>query len=92
MFGLTKKMFMGLLITIVNVSNHTKCMLLINQKCMSQTLHSNEYSQESHYYLFAIKLHRCAGNCNTLNDLSYKVCIPNKAEDLNLTVSNRLQE
>ena len=33
MFGLIKKLFMGLLIKIVNASNHTKCVLLSNQKC-----------------------------------------------------------
>ena len=33
MFGLTKKIFMGLLSSIVNASNHTKCVLLNNQKC-----------------------------------------------------------
>ena len=44
-------------------------------------LHSNECGQEFHYYLFAVKLERCVGSCNTLNDLSNKVCIPNKTED-----------
>ena len=29
---------------------------------------------------------RCVANCNTLNDLSEKVWIPNKTEDLNLSV------
>ena len=33
MFGLIKKLFMGLLVKIVNASNHTKCVLLSNQKC-----------------------------------------------------------
>ena len=28
------------------------------------------------------------GSCNTLNDLSNQVCIPNKTEDLNLSKSN----
>ena len=28
------------------------------------------------------------GSCNTLNHLSDKVCIPNKIEDLNLSVFN----
>ena len=28
------------------------------------------------------------GRCNTLNDLSNKVCVPNKREDLNLNVLN----
>ena len=53
-------------------------------------LHSNEHSQEFHYYPFAVKLDRCAGNCSTLNDLSNKVCIPNKTEDLNLNVFNMI--
>ena len=40
---------MGLLISIINTCNHTKCVSLSNQKCMTQpnliNLHSNEYSQ-----------------------------------------------
>ena len=43
-------------------------------------LHTEEYSEKFHYYLFAVKLDRCVGNCNTLNDFN-KVCIPNKTED-----------
>ena len=49
-------------------------------------LHPNECSQEFHYYPFAVKLDRCIGRCNTLNDLSNKVCVPNKTGDLNLSV------
>ena len=29
---------------------------------------------------------RCVGGWNTLNDLSNKVCVPNKGKDLNLSV------
>ena len=47
-------------------------------------LHPNEYSEEFHYYPFLVKLNRYAGSCNTHNDLSNKVCDPNKTEDLNL--------
>ena len=50
MFGLIKKIFIGLLTGLVNGSNHTKCISLSNQKCMTQTilinLDPNEYSQE----------------------------------------------
>ena len=39
---------MGLLINILNAFNHTKCVLLSNQKCKIQpaliNLHPNEYS------------------------------------------------
>ena len=45
-------------------------------------LHPNEYSQEFHYYPFVFKLDRCVGSCNTLNDLSNKVCVPNKTEKI----------
>ena len=38
-------------------------------------LHPNGYSQELHCYPFVIKLDRCAGSCNTLNNLSNKVCV-----------------
>ena len=79
-------MFVGLLISIVNASNHIKCISLRNQKCMVQptliNLHSSKCNQEFHCYPFAVKLYRCVGSCNTLNDLSNKVCVPNKTEDL----------
>ena len=53
-------------------------------------LHPKEYNQEFHYYPFPIKLDRCVGSCNTLNDLSNKICVPNKTEDLNLSVFNMI--
>ena len=94
MFELIKKIFTELLTGLVNGSNHTKFVLLNNQKCMTQTtpisLHRNEYSQEFHYYPFSVKLERCVVSFNTLNDLSNKVCIPNKTEDLNLSVFNMI--
>ena len=63
---------------------------LSNQKCKIQptliNLHPNEYNQELHYYSFSAKLDRRVGSCNTLNDLSNRVCAPNKTEDLNIDV------
>ena len=53
-------------------------------------LNPNEYSQEFHYYTFTVKLDRCFGSCNTINDLSNKVCIPNKTGDLNLSIFNMI--
>ena len=54
------------------------------------TLHPHEYSQEFHYYPFLVKLDRCAEKCNTFNGLSNKVCVPNKTEDLNLSMFNMI--
>ena len=82
MFGLIKKMFIGLLTFITSVSNHAKCVLLSDRKFMIQptlmNLHPYEYSQELYCHPFVIKLDRYVGSCNTLNDLSNNVCAPNK--------------
>ena len=79
-------MFLVLLSNVVNGPNHTKCVSLNNQKCITQpalvNLHLNEYSQELHYYPFVVKLDRCVGSYNTLNGLSKKGHVPNKTEDL----------
>ena len=52
MFGIIKKMFIVLLTSIVNASNHTRCVSLSNQKCKIRptliNLHLNESSQEFH--------------------------------------------
>ena len=63
MFGFIKKIFMGLLISIVNPSNYTNSVLLNNHKCEIQptfnNLHPNENSQEFHSHPFTVKLNKC---------------------------------
>ena len=89
------KVFIVLLTNIVNAPNHTKCVSLSNQKCEIEptiNLHLNEYSQKLSYYPFSVKLDKCFGSCNTLNDFSNKVCVPNKTEDLNIHVFNMMAE
>ena len=94
MLGSVTKMFIGLLTTIVSTPYHTKCVSLSNRKCMTQpiliNLRPDGQSQELRYYPFAIDWDRCVGSCNTLSDLSNKVYIPNKREDLNLRVLNMI--
>ena len=38
------------------------------------------------YITIHLQLDRCVGSCNTLNNLSNKVCVPKKTKDLNLYV------
>ena len=80
---------MGLLISIVNTSNHTKCVSLSSQKVwfnlllLIYILMYSLISQECHYYSLAVKLERYIGSCNTLNGFSNKVYVPNKTEGSN---------
>ena len=84
MFGFIKQVLTGFLwikkslASIVNTIGHTNVTLI--------NLYPNEYPQRLSYYPLAINLDRCMGSCNTCNDLSNRICIPNKAEDLNLNV------
>ena len=85
------KDIIGLLAGIVSASNDPKYVLLSNQEYMMQpnliNLRPNEYSQEFHFhYPFVVKSDRCVGSCNTLNELSNKLCVPNKVEDLSLSM------
>ena len=75
-------MFIGLLTSIFNGSNHAKCVFLSNQQCMTWTtlsnLHHNEYSQGLIYYPSVVNLDRYVGSCNTLNVLSNKLSVQTK--------------
>ena len=53
-------------------------------------LDPNEYTQEWPYNPFVVNLDRCVGSCNTLNDPSNRVCVPNKTEDSNLSIFHRI--
>ena len=94
MFGLIKRVFIGLFTGLANASKHKKSVSLSNQKCRIQptlnNLHPNEDNQEFHNFPFSVKLDRCVGSCNNLNDLSDKGCVPNKTEDLKLNVFNMI--
>ena len=87
-------MLIVLLTSIVNASNDTQSSS--NQICEIQPtlihLYLNEYSKELYYYPFEVKLDKCVGSCNTLNDLSYKVCVPSKTKVLNIHVLILLQK
>ena len=47
-------------------------------------LYPYEFSQGLRYYPYAVNFNRCMESCNTLNDLSNRVCVSDKTEDLNL--------
>ena len=81
MLGLIKKILIRLLASLVSASSHTKFVILNNQKCTTQptiiNLYLNGTPQGLHNHLFVANLDRCVESCNTLIDLSNKVCAPN---------------
>ena len=40
------------------------------------------------FYAFSIKISKCSGNCNNINDPYAKVCVPDIIKNLNVKVLN----
>ena len=93
MFEFIQKIIIGLLTSLVNASNHTKCVFVTDQKYTLQptsiNVHPNEYNKGLRYYPFEVNLGRVS-EVNTFTDLSIKVCVLNKTEDLNLNMLNMI--
>ena len=88
MFWLVKKIF----IRFVRVSRSlaTKCMSLNNKPFMVKPFLVDLNPVELKDYLFTISLDEWNGNCNAVNDLSTKICVPSKTKDVNVKVFNMI--
>ena len=84
MFRLTNYVFIALL--CFSESLATKCMSLNNELCMIRPTLIDLYPAELKCYPFMINLDKCSGSCNSVNNLSIKMCVPNKTEDINVKV------
>ena len=45
-------------------------------------------SNNAVFYPFSIKINKCSGNCNNINDPYAKICVPGVVKDLNVKVFN----
>ena len=41
------------------------------------------------FYPFSIKINKCSGNCNNINNAHAKICFPDVLKDLNVKVFNK---
>ena len=91
MFKFIKKGFIVLLVCycVVSGSFATKCISLNNEPCLVRPILIDLNQNEFHYYLFMVNLNRCNGYCNTLDDPSGRIYVPNKTENMNLDNKNK---
>ena len=61
-----------------------------NQGCKIRTEIINLNTNEPMFYLYCIKINRCKGNCNTINDPYAKICVPDQIKSINVKVFNLL--
>ena len=66
----------------------TKCMFLNEESCTTRSTLIDLNPVVLNYYPFMISLDKCSESCYTVNDLSTKICVPNKTKYVNGNVFN----
>ena len=67
-----------------------ECVSVINEKCMSSPKIINLNADEPVFYSLSIKVNKCGGDCNNINDSMAKLCVPDIVRDMNIKVFNLL--
>ena len=79
MFGFFKKVFIAAVIFfslyILNL-NSLECASMNNQECKARPKMIDTNANEPVFYPYSIKLNKCCGNCNNINNPCAKLCIP----------------
>ena len=67
-----------------------ECVSVVNKKCMARSKIIDTNANEPVFYPLSVKVNKCSGSCNTINDPMAKLCVPDIVKDLNLKVFNMM--
>ena len=67
-----------------------ECISVVNQKCMARPKIIQTNTNEPVFYPLSIKVNKCGGDCNTINNPMAKLCVPDIVKDMNIKVFNML--
>ena len=59
-----------------------------NQECRARTKIIDVNNDEPVFYHFSIKVNKCSGSCNNINDPYDKLCVPDIIKNINVKVFN----
>ena len=59
-----------------------------NQECKVRPKIADINSNNPIFYPFSVKINRCIGNCNNINDPYARICVPDIVKNLNVKVFN----
>ena len=79
--------FLGLTI-LSNFINALDCISMKNQECKIRPAIFNINNNNPLFYPFSIKISKCSGNCNNINNPYAKICVPDIIKNLNIKVFN----
>ena len=82
-------MFFGCNISSVNSLNTVpKCVSVNNQECKIRLEMININSKDPLFCPYSIKVNKCSGSCNNINDQYSKLCVLDVVKNINLKVFN----
>ena len=92
MFEFIKQIFISTMIFFGNLSNVNplECISIKNQECKVRPEIVDINSNNPIFYPFSIKINKCSGNCNNINNPYAKTCVSDVIKDLNVKVFNLL--
>ena len=67
-----------------------ECVSVINQKCRSRPKIIQTNLDEPVFYPLSIKINKCGGDCNNINDPMTKLCVSDVVKNMNIKVFNLL--
>ena len=68
----------------------TTCVSLNNIPCIVRPTLVDSNPIKLNYYLFMISRDKCNISCNVVDDISTKMCVPNKTKDANIKIFNMI--
>ena len=89
MFSFVKKVFLlGLTVLSSSITGALNCVSMNNQECKVSSKIVDVSSNNPIFYPFSVKMNRCSGNCNSINDPYARICVPDVVKNLNVKVFN----
>ena len=68
--------------------NSLECVSVNNQECKIRPEISNLNTNEPLFYPYSMKINKCKGSCNTINDPNAKLCVHDNIKNTNVKVFN----
>ena len=89
MLSFVKKVFvLGLTVLSSSITGALKCISINNQECKVRPKIVDVSSNNPIFYHFSVKINRCSGNCNSINDPYARICVPDIVKKLNVKAFN----
>ena len=82
------KIVLGLTVLSSSITGALKCISINNQECKVRPEIIDVSSNNPVFYPFRVKVNRCSGNCNNINDAYARIFVPDTVKNLNIKIFN----